>query len=69
MYLLTDKKTHPYLLEDTDFTEPEVKCEICELPATERVDLDPANPGIYLIDLCKGCAMFEKVRINKEIRS
>jgi hypothetical protein len=53
-----------------DKEDDPVMCELCELEATERVDLDPArNPGRYMVDLCAGCASFEKARINQEIRN
>lgn len=50
--------------------EEPVQCELCEQDATEQVDLDPVtNPGRYMVDLCQGCAGFERRRINLEIRS
>ena len=46
------------------------QCELCELPATTQVDLDPyQNPGVYMVDLCEGCAAFERIRINAEYRN
>lgn len=42
-------------------------CELCELPASDWVDIDPVkNPGTYLVHLCPGCAAFERARVNKE---
>lgn len=60
---------YPYLIEQEP-DEPPVKCELCEKDATDKVDIDPlANPGRYMVDLCRGCADFERVRINTEIKN
>jgi len=53
-----------------EIQEEPVQCELCELDATCQVDIDPLkNPGRYMVDLCKGCADFERARINKEIKN
>lgn len=40
-------------------------CELCDEPATERVDLEPVRwPGRFIAKLCKKCAEFERKRIK-----
>lgn len=59
-----------YPLYETEPDEAPVQCELCELDATCQVDLDPVtNPGRYMVDLCEGCAKFERIRINNEIKN
>ena len=46
--------------------QPE-RCELCELEATESVDLEPVRwPGRFVARLCSCCAAFERHRINEE---
>lgn len=61
---------YPIDLTEFEPDETPVKCELCELDATCQVDLDPLkNPGRYMVDLCTGCAQFERIRINNEIKN
>ena len=54
----------PYEYETEE--EPE-KCELCELEATESVDIEPVRyPGRYIARLCTACAAFERHRVNVE---
>ena len=49
---------------DSDYMEC---CELCELEATESVDLEPVRwPGRFVARLCRGCAAFERHRIAIE---
>ncbi len=69
MKYVYEGSTGGYPLEDDPIIEELETCELCELPATERVDIDPVrNPGRYMAQLCKGCADFERARINREIK-
>jgi hypothetical protein len=54
-----------YILKEIDEDEEITPCELCDEPATEKVDIDPTNPGRYIADLCAKCAKFEKERMNQ----
>jgi hypothetical protein len=61
--------TGGYPLYEYEPEEEPIRCELCEGIATDKVDLDPLNPSRYVADLCKGCADFERARINREIKN
>ena len=60
-YLLRPPERRYEIIEED---EPEL-CELCELPATETVDIEPIRwPGQFMAKLCKKCAEFERKRIK-----